>query len=127
SRLKNLDLRLIYLLNYALATYSRDFSILEGERSTARQQTLYQQGRMISGAIVTNCDGIIRKSKHQINEIGKVIAVDLLPHPFTGWKDTESFEHLANHIKRCADKFKVKIVWGEDWKMKDMPHFELKE
>ena len=127
SRMKNLDMKLIYLLNYALATYSRDFSILEGERTIARQQTLYQQGRTIPGAVVTNCDGVIKKSKHQVDEYGKVKAVDLLPYPFKGWKDTESFEHLSKHIKRCADKFKIKIAWGGDWKMIDLPHFELQE
>ena len=50
--------------------------VTEGLRTIARQQTLYAQGRTSPGKIVTNCDGVSKKSRHQAASDGLGHAVD---------------------------------------------------
>lgn len=52
-------------------------------------------------------------------------AVDLAPGPRIDWKDTKAFERLAAKMLKAAEEMGVAIVWGGDWKMRDLPHFEL--
>jgi hypothetical protein len=40
-------------------------AIIDGKRTVARQKWLYASGRTRSGLIVTKCDGVRIKSKHQ--------------------------------------------------------------
>jgi peptidoglycan L-alanyl-D-glutamate endopeptidase CwlK len=122
------DLQLIF--NEAIKTY--DITILEGARSTERQRQLYTKG-------ASKCDGIISKSKHQVNDDGYAYAVDAVPYPID-WHDSNRFFFMAGLIFGIADRLYVsgeinhKLRWGHDWDMdkdfmdqtfNDSPHFEL--
>lgn len=58
-------------------------------------------------------------------------AVDVVPCPidWPGWaKDKKPLDEFAKTVKTEADKLKIKLVWGGDWKtFKDYPHWELEK
>ena len=95
-----------------------EWVIVEGFRTAAYQNSLYQKGRSKPGSIVTNCDGYKHESNHQSS-----LAVDIAPK--TGGKivwdvDHKHWEHLG-HCYRAQG-----IAWGGDWpKLRDMPHGEI--
>ena len=129
DNLKGVHPRLTILMGVALQDSPVDFTIFEGVRTLARQQELYAQGRTAPGPIVTNADGVVKKSNHQIQADGQGYAVDLYPYVNGGIKekDTESFKKIAKHIKATAKRLGYNIEWGGDWTNPvDMPHFELK-
>lgn len=100
-----------------------DFTVLYGTRTVAEQQALYAQGRTKPGPIVTNMDGIKKKSKHNYSPS---LAVDIAPWPIN-WDDIDRFKELAVVVKKAADTVGVAIQWGGDWKtFKDWPHWEIK-
>lgn len=128
KNLKGVHPRLVTLLTESIKNAPIDFTIVEGVRTTQRQQELYAQGRTKPGAIVTNVDGIKRKSNHQPKADGYGYAVDLYPF-LNGKVDVNAVKELkviAAHIKSVAAQLKIKIVWGGDFKSPyDPPHFEL--
>jgi len=101
-----------------------DCTILEGHRTTERQQELFEQGRTTPGKIVTYCDGITSKSRHQSTPS---IAVDVAPYPID-WNNRERFFELAGFVQAFALGMNIKVQWGGHWKGKkqDLPHWELK-
>ena len=118
---------LVRLVTAAIKNSPVDFTITEGVRTVRRQQELYALGRTKPGNKVTNCDGVNRKSNHQVKSDGYGYAVDLYPYANGSVQvnDAESLIKIAAHIKVTALKIGVKILWGGDWKIKDYPHFEL--
>ena len=92
-------------------------------RSTARQQELYQQGRVKPGYIVTNIDGIKTRSRHNYYPSQAVdVCVDddlgVGKHPV--W-DIKAYMPLEELCQRFG------LVWGGSWKhLKDYPHIEMK-
>lgn len=127
NNLKGVHPDLVKLLTEAVKDCPIDFTIIEGVRTTERQQELYAQGRSKSGTIVTQMDGVKQKSNHQTKKDGYGYAVDL--YPFVNGKvevnDVNSLIKIANHIKSIALKMGIPLIWGGDWRMKDYPHFEL--
>lgn len=99
-----------------------DFVVICGHRTPEEQQALYAQGRTKAGRIVTNIDGVTKKSQHNLKPS---LAMDLAPYPID-WNDIERFKKLGALIKRIAKENATPISWGGSWKMKDYPHFELK-
>lgn len=116
-----------------------DFSILEGIRTTEKQQEYFNTGR-------SKLDGIKKKSKHQDDGSGKSRAIDIMPfkqgeNAFSGKeKDNRRFYYLAGLVKLSAIKLKQAgiishdVIWGGDWdsddvysdqNFDDLPHFEL--
>jgi peptidoglycan L-alanyl-D-glutamate endopeptidase CwlK len=95
--------------------------VIAGLRTTEQQQKLYAQGRTTPGNIVTNADGVKKKSNHQAKADGFGHAADLCfqgPDPF-------SEKHPWNAYGACAKA--LGLVWGGDWKvLVDRPHIELK-
>jgi len=99
-----------------------DFTVLEGHRTTERQQELFAQGRTAPGRIVTYVDGVTRTSKHQTDPS---IAVDIAPWP-VDWDDTDGFHELAGWIQAFAFVLGIGVQWGGHWqRFKDLPHWEL--
>ncbi|MDL2290390.1 M15 family metallopeptidase [Paludibacteraceae bacterium OttesenSCG-928-F17] len=118
---------MVRLMTEAIKHSPVDFTITEGVRTMERQQELYSQGRTKPGNIVTNVDGVNKKSNHQVKADGLGGAVDLYPY-ISGHvqvNDVENLIKIGNHIKATAFKMGIKVSWGGDWKMKDYPHFEL--
>ena len=118
---------LITLFNEVIKEY--DCTILEGHRSTERQQELFRENK-------TKINGKNKLSKHQYEPS---LAVDACPYPID-WKDLNRFYNFVGYVKATADrlyregKMTHKIRCGADWdgyniftdqNFHDLPHFEL--
>lgn len=113
-----------------------DCTITAGLRSDADQAALYAQGRTKPGKIVTQVDGVTKRSKHQVHETpeGKyAIAVDAAPFPID-WNDIDRFRHFAGFVLGMAAAYGIPVRSGVDWdgdtelddqSFMDLPHFEL--
>lgn len=100
-----------------------DIRIICGHRTVAEQQRLYAKGRTVPGSIVTHCDGILRKSKHQTFPS---IACDVVPYP-VDWDNVNRFYELAGWVQAFALGMNIPVVWGGHWRsLKDLPHWELR-
>lgn len=133
DNLKGVHPDLVRLMEESIKDTPVDFTIVEGVRSSKRQQELYAQGRTKPGVIVTNVDGVNRKSNHQVKEDGYGYAVDVYPYVDGRVRISESYvipklKQIATHIKTKAKKLGITVVWGGDWRSPyDPPHFELKK
>lgn len=122
NNLKGVNPALVKVVRRALELSTVDFIVIEGVRTVARQQQLYDQGRKTEGKIVT----WTMKSKHIEGK-----AVDLLP--VTGWDNLASFKAVSKAMFQAASELGVKITWGADWNGNgiqekgetDSPHFEI--
>jgi peptidoglycan L-alanyl-D-glutamate endopeptidase CwlK len=103
----------------AMAVLGFPMKIIQGVRTVQEQQKLYAQGRTAPGNIVTNCDGVIKTSNHQIKADGFGHAADL------AFQGAEPFgeKHPWKCYGECAKALGLK--WGGDWKTPDRPHVEL--
>ena len=132
DKLATVDKRLQDLFNEVILIV--DCTIVSGLRTLAEQQMLYAQGRTMPGDIVTNCDGIIKRSNHQAEVDGQPgRAVDAVPYPID-WNDDKRMIHFAGVVRGVAARLGIPIVWGGDWdgdfklrdqSFHDLPHFEL--
>ena len=122
---------LIKVLEEAIKECPIEFTITEGVRTLERQKEYYSWGRMKPNpntgkmTTITSCDGINKKSNHQVKSDGYGYAVDLYANPINV-NDTVNIKVVADHIKKIAKRLNINIEWGGDWKMKDLPHFEVK-
>ena len=131
--LKGVHPDMVKLMTESIKESPFDFTITEGVRTIARQQQLYAQGRTAKGIIVTNVDGVKKKSNHQPKEDGFGYAVDLYPF-YNGSVQVQDkdviprLKAIAIHIKAVAKCLGISITWGGDFKsLHDPPHFELKK
>lgn len=97
-----------------------DHSVIWGFRNKEDQELMVRRG---------SSDLHFPKSKH--NKIPSM-AVDLAPYPID-WDDEESFVFMGGlflGIAYCLQERKLithEIIWGGNWKSRDLGHFELKE
>ena len=125
NNLKGVHPDLVKVVEKAIGLTTQDFTVIEGVRTTKRQQELYAQGRTAPGNIVTNVDGVKKKSNHQAKADRYGHAVDIVPYP-VDWDSISKFDNIAVAMKLAACELGVDIVWGGDWEnFKDYPHFEL--
>ena len=108
--------KLKQLLLEAIKTTPIDFTVLETVR-TIEQQRIY----------VTKGTSKTMKSRHipSTNKSGLCEAVDIAPYPID-WKNIAKFKQLSEHILKVAKQLGINIEWGGMWKMRDMPHYQLK-
>ena len=121
---------------FALVLKDFDHTIIEGHRTDKRQKALYAQGRTTAGQIVTQIDGVNKKSMHQSLPS---MAVDAIPFPID-WKDTDRMRYFAGHVVQAANMLyslgviEHKVRHGGDWDSDtdlndqsfiDLPHYEL--
>lgn len=108
----------VYRVLAAMSALGFPMRICQGVRTVAEQQALYAQGRTAPGAMVTNCDGVIKKSNHQRGADGYGRAVDccfLGPTPFIGPFDVYGAAGQALGLR-----------WGGTFTtLIDRPHLEL--
>ena len=116
SKLQDVHPKMVLLMMEAIKTSPIDFCITCGVRTLETQKQMYKLKR-------SKCDGIVKKSNHQVKKDGFSYAVDIVSYP-VDWSK-EKFKILANHIKATAKALNIKIRWGGDFTMVDMPHFEL--
>lgn len=108
--------KLVMLVGYALAISEQDFFVNEGLRSTETQQDYFKKG-------VTQRDGIIKKSEHQLGR-----AIDVY---YTGWTNKDDINDIRwnkiyDAFKTASKMLNINIVFGAEWKsFVDKPHIEL--
>lgn len=119
ERLATCDERLQRVLDEAIKYV--DFTVLEGHRSNARQQEMFNL--RLSKATPG-------KSKHNAMPS---LAVDIAPYPID-WKDRERFLAVVFFIKGIASQMGIELRLGADWNgnfntidqsFHDLPHIEL--
>lgn len=114
--LNTVNKELTILANEVLKISKIDFAITDGLRSTEEQQNLYKLGK-------SKCDGLIKKSKHQL---GKAIDIMCYDKNNKGTWDFKYYEEISKLFKQKAVELNIKIKWGGDWvNFKDGVHFEL--
>jgi peptidoglycan L-alanyl-D-glutamate endopeptidase CwlK len=104
----------------ALARQGHQVVLTQGVRSAAQQQALYAQGRYRPGKVVTNCDGVIKVSNHQVKADGYGHAVDV------AWRTTRgdvTWEGPWETLGRLAQTHG--LIWGGTWRFRDLCHLEL--
>ncbi len=111
ERLASVHKDLAQVVRRALQLSAVDFTVLEGRRSPARQQQLYQ-----SGATRT------LNSRHLTGH-----AVDLGAWVAGGVRwDWPLYEKINHAMQQAAAELGVPLEWGGDWKsFADGPHFQL--
>lgn len=139
EKMKGVHPKLIELMKKAISDSPYDFKIIQGLRTAAYQNELYQQGRTKPGKIVTKLDGYNKKSNHQAKADGYGHAVDIAVCGYYDGNgnyvkcttDAEMFDNkklveISGHVKAVAKEIGMEIVWGGDWKtLYDTPHYEL--
>lgn len=88
-------------------------------RSTEEQQALYAQGRTKPGQIVTQIDGVTKKSNHN-HMPAKALDFAIVFNGKIVWNDVAEFKEFASYAKKYG------VKWGGDWtSFKDYPHLEV--
>jgi peptidoglycan L-alanyl-D-glutamate endopeptidase CwlK len=106
----------------AMAALGYPMVVTDGVRTAAQQHALWQQGREKPGPIVTNADGVVKKSNHQPHEDGFGHAVDCAfvdEHGQPSWDDKWPWATYG----ACAQALGLR--WGGTWAIRDRPHIEL--
>lgn len=111
----------------AMAALGYPMRVIEGVRTQARQQQLYRQGRTMPGKVVTNCDGVNKRSNHQVKVDGFGHAADCAfaddprtPRDET-WDENQPWEAYGALAEALG------LAWGGRWKSPhDAPHVELR-
>lgn len=125
NNLKGLHPQLVEFANELIKISPYDFTIIEGIRTVEKQKSLFQQGRTQPGKTITNCDGLIKKSKHQIQKDGYGHAFDIviLINNQATW-NSKLYDNLGKVAGELLKKYNV--IWGGNWKnFKDRPHFQI--
>lgn len=127
SRLVGVHPDLVAVVRKAADLSDREFMVLEGVRTVAKQREYFNAGK----SKTMNSRHIPKPAKGQAGLVSH--AVDLAPlldldgdgDLDVSW-DHRDFRPIARLMKEAAALLGVAIVWGGDWKsFVDMPHFEL--
>lgn len=95
-----------------------DLVITCTKRSVEEQQVLYAQGRTKPGQIVTQIDGVTKKSNHNLSP-ARAIDVCVTIAGKVSWRE-QDYAPLGPLAHKHG------LVWGGDWPhFKDYPHLEL--
>lgn len=105
-----------------MAALGHPMGVTDGLRTTEQQRTLFAKGRTAPGPIVTQADGIYKRSNHQAKSDGFGHAVDcafLMGGKFS-WEDAHPW---ATYGKIAIGHG---LTWGGMWQaFPDRPHIEL--
>lgn len=154
ARMAGLHPDLIKVLNLAIKISEQDFSVIEGVRSKEQCYINFGKGRTVAQCTSAGCPakyaqpGLAKvtwvkhplSSNHAAKSDGLGRAVDLYPYPtnlvLAPAKVYEPlFDKIAKAMFTAAHQLGIKIRWGADWDMDNMPrergevdnpHFELR-
>lgn len=111
DRLTGVHPDLTKIVYRAIEITTCDFAVLEGVRSLARQEQLFN-----AGATQT------MNSRHLT---GHAVDIGAYVNGSVRW-DWPLYDQLANAMKKASSALGIPIQWGGDWKtLKDGPHFQL--
>ena len=111
-------MKAVQQLQEAMRALGFPLKVSEGVRTEERQEQLYAQGLTAPGAIVTNCDGVVHRSRHQPQADTYGHAVDC------AWDSDTPFEGPWLAYGAAAEA--LGLVWGGRFtKLADRPHVEL--
>lgn len=117
--------RIVPRILTAMELLGHPMLVTAGVRTAEEQAALYAQGRTAPGSIVTNADGVVKKSNHQPKGDGYGHAVDCAfvdDHGTASWADSHPWRLYGEMAKALGCK------WGGDWTtFTDRPHIELPE
>ncbi len=108
----------------AMEVLGFEMMVTDGVRTTGQQQALYAQGRTKSGKIVTQLDGVTRRSNHQTKADGFGHAVDcaFLVAGVPSWNEKLPWKLYGAMAESLG------LVWGGSWiNFSDKPHVEMKQ
>lgn len=105
----------------AMDAFGHPMRVCQGTRTAEYQHELWKQGRELPGKVVTNCDGYVKLSPHQLRADGYGHAVDCC---FT---TGEPFGEKQPWGVFGAMSVYAGLKWGGNWagKLLDRPHVEL--
>lgn len=118
EKMRGCEPEIVVLMATAIIDSPVDFSIVSGFRTVREQEKLYAQGRTEPGEIVTQKDGRVNLSDHQLGE-----AVDICV--WRGrlvWVDAEGYKQIREHIEKVAERIGIKLRKRILW---DMGHYEV--
>ena len=105
---------------YRLAHPGHDAILTCVYRSAAEQIECYAKGRTAPGSIITNCDGVKIRSKHNYFP-SRALDFCIVVFGKVTW-DPAEYEPVGRLGEAHG------LVWGGSWvHFKDAPHLELKE
>ncbi len=95
--------------------------LTDGGRTTERQQELYAQGRTAPGPVVTQADGIVKRSNHQSQPDGFFHAVDMafVVNGQPSWSESHPWNLYGAMAEACGCKWGGRFV-----SFPDRPHIE---
>tara|TARA_R110000851_G_scaffold231605_1_gene384385 strand:+ start:239 stop:670 length:432 start_codon:yes stop_codon:yes gene_type:complete len=132
KNIKDVRKTIIEMVTRVLVKSDHDFGIPNdgGKRTAQEQNNLYHL--RVNGNRVTWLDGFNKLSFHQSGD-----AVDIFIYDEHGacWACIEKYKHVADLMKLEFElmkeeglfKSEEKLVWGGDWRRKDLPHFEVRQ
>jgi len=123
----------------ALRAAGVEHVVTSTKRTTAEQIALYAQGRTDlekvnalredadlpplvpkeNRYVVTNCDGVSRKSRHQSGRALDVVPADKRGNPFWPKRDDPRWAEIGIIGESCG------FTWGGRWEFQDNPHYEM--
>jgi peptidoglycan L-alanyl-D-glutamate endopeptidase CwlK len=105
----------------AMAKAGHPIKLTSGLRTSKDQASFYAQGRTTPGRIVTQCDGVTKRSNHQVQADGYHHAVDVVfVTKYGGVTWDGPWEELGKVVEAEG------LTWGGSWATPDRPHIEVK-
>jgi peptidoglycan LD-endopeptidase CwlK len=113
------------VVNEAIKDSPYRFEITCGHRTIDKQKKFYAKGRTEPGPIITNCDGVVKLSKHNYLPARAFDFVVFDENNQITW-DVEYYKKVGEHILTTAKKLNIKIKWPIRLNKKtyDWPHVE---
>lgn len=95
-----------------------NIKIIQTLRDAEYQASLYAQGRTKPGKIVTKCDGVKNKSRHQSGNAWDAVVLD--DDGEINWTDATLYKKMADIA------VKMGLTAGYYFSFRDLDHFEIK-
>lgn len=106
----------------AMSAAGFPMTIVSTERTEAEQLALYAKGRSVGGAVVTYCDGVVKKSLHQKQDDSFVHAIDcaFLIDNRPSWDAALPWKLYGVLAQTYG------LTWGGSWaSLADLTHVEV--
>lgn len=111
----------VTILIGAMADLGFRMVVTDGIRTDAQQIALYAQGRTATGVVVTHCDGVQLRSRHQpqADSWGHAVDCTFTVDGKPDWAEAHPWRLYGEMGKALG------LKWGGDWTIPDRPHLEL--